>query len=441
MDNTDIEQFPFVPEVERDLLPLFIEDRKAWVDLKDHVDVAYWHTDARSKVFKIFKLFFDKYHNFPSKAQCTDIAARKEYGEETLAEIEYIYTRTSDMSLDDKAYLTDECKKFIKENKIKVALLTSVDLLEKGDYLTIDSTLKDAVNWNPDISVGLQITDVATRFDEIDKLYDNIVHSPWQTINIGIGGGFFGKELTLFASASSVGKSIALDNCAYTGWDRGLNVVMITCEMSEIRKAQRMDAAALKIPIQDIRFKRNEVTEFYENKKFNNRLYIKEFPTSTISMKNIMNYLYQLELYEGLKMHGGGTSAINLLCIDYLDIMKPDKASFKGDAYTDQGSIGEQMRACAQELNIPVLSATQFSRSALITTIDTLNEGNLADSWRKMNTADTLIALHNTPEERINCKMNAKILKCRNAAKDIIIPLTVYYDQLRIMDIMRGAKK
>ena len=155
-------------------------------------------------------------------------------------------------------------------------------------------------------------------------------------------------------------------------------------------------------------------------------------------MKNIMNYLYQLELYEGLRMHGGGTGGINLLVVDYLDILLPDRRSAKGDTYTDQGTIGEEMRAVAQELNIPVVTATQFNRSNLLTNIDSLTEGNLADSWKKMNTADCLIGMHNTPEERANGRINYKLLKCRNGAKDVIIPMNIAYDKLLITEVMRG---
>ena len=441
MIEDNIECWPFVPEVEADLLPLFIAERKTWISMKDHIDVGFWQTDARSKIFKIFKLFFDKYHDFPTRAQCMNIVVQKDYGDTAIKEVEYIYDRFEKvLSVKERDYLTDECYKFIKENKIKVGFLKGVDLLEKGDYLGIEVVMKDAINWDPKVNLGSQITDVTERYDAIEKLYENVVRSPWHSVNIALGGGFFSEELTIFAGSSSAGKSIALDNCAFYGWDRGLNVVMITAEMSEIRKAQRMDAAALGIPIQEIRNKKTEVAEFYEHKQKQNRLFIKGYPTSKASMVDVMNYLYQLELYEGLKMHGGGTEAINLLVFDYLEIFIAGRKNFKGDAYTEQGIIGEEMRSIAQELKIPVISATQFSRGNLLVNIDSLTEGNLADSWKKMNTADCLIGIHNTPEERAANRLNYKILKCRNGAKDAIIPMNVQYDKLLISDVIRTGR-
>ena len=436
--NKGLEHFPFIREVEKQLLPAMMVNRRMWVDLKDHIQQEYWRNEDTAKVFKIFKVFFEKYHNFPTEIQCLDMATRKSYSAETIDEVKNVYTSAGNgLSPDEQQYLYDEAKKFIKENKIKVGLLTSVDMLDGGDYLGIEAIMKDAVNWDPDVLLGTAIEDVETRFDCLQKLSDNIIPSPWKALNQILVGGFYGKELSIFAASSSVGKSIALDNIAFYAWEHGYNVVMITLELSEVRKAQRMDAAALRIPVQNVLVSKDDVLSYYENSRSKARLFIKEFPTGKASMKHIMNYLYQLELYKGLKMRGGGKEGLNMLLIDYLDITAPEGKK-TGDAYTDQGTVGENMRAVAVELDIPVITASQLNRSNLEVGIDQLTEGFLADSWKKMGIADTLIGMANTVEERSIGRINFKTLKNRNGAKDQILPLRIIYEQLRITDITKN---
>ena len=435
--NKGIEAFPFLDQVEADLLPAMIFNRRMWVELKNHIQPEYWRKEDRATIFKIFKVFFDKYHSFPTEMQCLDIATRKNYPDTTIEEINNVYRRIEDgISGDEHSYLYDETKLFIKNNKIKVALLDSVDKLEAGDFMGIEGVMKDAVNWDPDVSLGIDITDVENRFELLQELSKNVIPSPWKVLNQTLAGGFYGKELTIFAASSSVGKSIALDNIAFHAWEKGYNVVMITLELSEVRKAQRIDAAALRIPVGQVINVKDDVIKFYENKKSGGKLFIKDFPTGKASLKHVMNYLYQLELYKGLKMKGNGKEGLNILLIDALDNVAPE-GKRSGDAYTDQGTVADNMRATAQELDIPVITATQLNRSNLEVGIDQLTEGHLADSWKKMGTADTLIGMANTIEERAAGRINFKTLKNRNGQKDVIFPLNIIYEQLRIADIQK----
>lgn len=368
MNAMNNETFPFVDAIESEILPAFLINRTMWVDLKDSILSQYWTKKERSIIFKMFSVFFERYKSFPTEAQAIDMATRKNYGLETINEIIHIYNRSADnISTEEQQYLYDECMLFIKNNKIKTALLESVDLLDQGNFLSIESTMKDAVNWNPDVNLGTDIADVEKRFAALEQLSDNVIPSPWKSLNQLIGGGFFGKELNIFAGSSSVGKSIALDNIAYNAWDKGYNVVVITLELSEVRKAQRIDAAATKTSLQEVKTKKDEIIKFFEDKDRKNKLFIKEFPTNSISSKHIMNYLYQLELYQGLKMRGKGkgTGSLDLLVVDYLELVQPD--SKKTNEYEAQGAVGAELRAIGQELDVPVVTACLHPHTIVIT--------------------------------------------------------------------------
>lgn len=427
LNNVSNENFPFIDNIEELILPTFLQDRKSWITFKDHLDPSFFKQEEYSTLFKIFKLYFDKYKTFPTQRIVFDIIHRKNFSDSLKKYVENVYN-SKKLELSEINYIFDECAKFIKNNKIKNAILSSIEPLEKEDYNVIEKSIKDAVNWNHNIDLGTKISDVHKRFEDLNKLVDGVIPSPWKALNSFIGGGFYAKELTIFAASSSVGKSIALDNIALYSWMKGFNVVLITLELSETRKGQRIDAAATQTKIQDIIYREDEVVKFYKQfDKRKNGLWIKEFPTSSVSTKEIERYLHNLYIYDGLEKP-------DILIVDYLDILLPNIKRV-GSTYIDQGVVGENLRAIGQELYIPVVTASQFNRGNIGITIDDLTEGFLADSFKKMFSADCLIGMVASPEDRINNRINLKALKNRNGPKDVIFPLNIYYEQLRMSDI------
>jgi len=439
MSNPSQEQFPFISDIEESLLKAFMQDRVLWVDFKDHVLPEYFNNPANTKLFKIMKVFFDKYLDFPTAAQCLDIAKRKKYDDKTVTKIKKVY-ETEDLKKKEVDYLRTECTQFIQNNKIKNALLESVDLMEKPrkdieekkeDYFLIKQRMEDAVSWNPEVKLGTDITDAEKRYEELQQIMSTAVGSPWKELNKLIGGGVFAKELTLVGSSSSVGKSIFLDNYATHSWrDLNKDTLMITLEMSEVRKGQRMDAEMHNINASDILFHKDDIIDYYRNNSFNKKLVIKEFPTGSVSINHLKQYVYQLELYTGF--------IPEIIFIDYLDIMNPSYRT--NNDYDDQGRTAVELRGWAIEREIPIVSATQLNRAALRIPIEDLGEDTLADSWKKMMTADTLIFLANTPEERIKGKINLKIGKARNGIKEVVFQLNVDYPKLKIYDLTAKPK-
>ena len=418
------DKFPLVEELQAQLLPAFLQDRRTWVTFKDHVLPGYFRVEGRGRVLMVLKAFFDKYNQFPTLAQVRDMVTRKGLGDDAIAEAEAAYSAPS-LQPQEIEYLFDECSGFVKRSKIKDAILESVDLLDSEDYAGIEDRIRAAANWNVDVDLGTSIDEVAKRFEALRSLLTGVVPSPWTALNAAIGGGFYRKELTIFAAGSSVGKSIALDNCATWAWRKGINTVVITLELSEARKAQRMDAELNGIAISDVAGSEDRVAKFFQSHKSKARLYIKEFPTSSVSVREVRAYLQKLELYEGF--------IPEFIVVDALDILNPDKKVH--DAYVDQGRTGENLRALAQEYGVPLVTATQFQRASLNVPIDEINEGFLADSYVKMRIADTIVAIANTVEERAAGRINFKTIKARNGVKDMIFPLRVIYEQLVIKDL------
>lgn len=426
-----MDKLPFVEELEKTTLPAYLQDRKLWISFYPHIDDTTYNNANVAKVFKIFKLFFTKYKDLPKKEQTLNLIYHKNWNNDKIEKlVDYIYATTGKMELRQIEYINDELRTFVKEQKIKNAILMGVDLLNEQRYDEIENELKKAIAWDNQVKLGLRLRDYEERYRDVDNLYEHALQLPWKRLNAVLGGGIFEKTLTVIAAGSSIGKSIALDQTAYHFWDKlKENVVMITLEVSELRKSLRMDSYGTQIPISEIRGKKEEVFKFYQQKNdYGNQLFIKEFPTSSINTNTIEQYLYHLELYAGLH-----PEKIGAILVDYGDILLP-KRKLTGNTYLDQGGAFEDLRGLAQETGTRTISASQLQRSASELAPEELNEDKLADSYKKMFIADNLIGLISRAEDRKAGRMYAKTLKARDGLKDQILSLRIDYSRLTISD-------
>lgn len=428
--SIDVNNFPFTESLEKTLFSAFLQDRRLWVTMYQHIDPFYFKDKNLCNIFKILKIYFDKYKEFPTPDQIKSIAYKKEFDSAINKEIDDIYRDKNLIKQHEIDYLYDECNKFIKEQKIKKAILSSIELLEDNKFNEIEEIIKVAVQWNNDINIGTLLHEAEERYAGLEDLYEGAIEWPWKRLNV-FSSPLFKKQLYSAVASSSVGKTIFLDNVGFYTWYKlKKNVVSVTFEISELKKGQRMDSYGLKIPIKELRDRKKEVFKFYEDNKLENRLFIKEFPTGGASInREVRSYLYNLEMYAGLH-----PKDIDLIIIDYLGIVKPTKST--GNMYQDGGSIAEEMRALAIEYDCPVLTADQLSRAVVKDniTVEELTEGVLSESFKKMMTVDFMIALINTPEERANGLINFKVLKDREGPKDTILPMRIDYPSLRIFD-------
>jgi len=427
----NIEKLPFIEDLEYTLMSAFLQERKFWVRFYPHMNQFYFKNKHIGRMFKITQVYFEKRREFPNETQMLNFASKMDSFDEMTQVVNRVYKLNGKLQQHEVDDLYDQCDEFVKQQKIKHALLKGVDLLNEGKYNEIEDEMRIAVAWNSDVNLGTQLPDAKERYIAVDELYRDIITWPWQRLQM-FDEGMLKKQLYVVISSSSVGKSIFLDNCAFHTWfELKKNVVSISLELSELKKGQRMDAYGLKTEMKTLRDNKSKVIKFYEDNKRDNRLFIKEFPTSAASVEHdIRNYLYNLELYAGLHKKD-----IDLILIDYGDIVKPKRVT--GNSFHDQGTVFEAMRALGIEYDCPVLTASQTNRSVVQDqmTAEELTEATIAESFKKLSIADWMLALVNTPEERAAGRVHFKKLKDREGEKNIIIPMAINYPQLRIYDI------
>lgn len=420
------QQFSIV-ELEPDFLSYCLTDTYLWIKFNDHILPSYFKNKNVALVFRIFKKFFEKYSQLPNEKITLSVLNKYDANQDTLEFARNVYRSANTVNAVTAKYINDEITKFIKEEKMQVAILKASELLAENDYAQIEEIIKDALVWNPDINVGVKLHDVDKRFTEIERLYNNYIESPWPSYNKAIGGGFFSKELVVFAAASSVGKSIALDNIAAHAWLMGKNVVSVTLELSEAKKGLRFDCALLEKEMKNLIYNKDMVKSFYKDLETGGTLFIKEFPTSSIHCGHIKQYLYHLKIYEGIEKP-------DLLVVDYGDILLP-MGKKTDNLYQDGGRVFEQLRALGQEGDFPVVTATQVNKSVLaLKNIDEFSEDKLAESFKKMMIADNITGLFSTKEMRDNSQIAAKLMKNRNGEKNVVIPMGIDYSYLKITE-------
>lgn len=415
---------PFdLEHLERDLLSLFLISRDIWLRYKNDIKEEYFKDQDFGHIFILFKIYYDKYKEIPTKDQTKQLIKKSKFdNEEIYPKIDNIYLK-QEFRKDEVEYLNDQISNLIKFNKVGDVLYSSVDKLENADYFSILDELKQAIYWEANIDLGMRLkNNIDERYESVNRIYEGLIKTPWESLNQKVEG-FFKKELFNFASLSSVGKSLAMAQSALYSYLQGYNVVYITLELSEERVGVRMDVSATGVPTPNLLHNHQEAKNFYQNlQNKNNEIYIKEFPTGAITTEYIEEYLFMLELHDNFKP--------DIVFVDYGDILLPKKAY--GDLYRDGGGVFENLRGMAQTLNISVVSATQINRSAMNIRAEDLNEGTIADSWKKMMISDTIIALVSVPEQRARGELDMKIMKNRSGEKDTILPFNVEYELFRI---------
>ena len=264
----------------------------------------------------------------------------------------------------DKDWLVNSTEKWCKDRAIYNALLQSIKIADgEGDKKisrdAIPSILQEALAVSFDEYIGHDYVDnVEQRYEYYHKEESKIPFD-LEKFNLITKGGLPNKTLNVALAGTGVGKSLFMCHCAASCISQGKNVLYITLEMAEEKIAERIDANLLNVNIKDI----NSIPETIFTsrvkeigRKTQGKLIIKEYPTAAAHAGHFKALLSDLSLKKDFRP--------NIIFIDYLNICA--SARYKGhivNSYTYVKAIAEELRGLAVELNVPIVSATQTTRS------------------------------------------------------------------------------
>ena len=301
------------------------------------------------------------------------------------------------------SWLLDSTEKFCQDRAIYNAVVESISILdEKGrntrDKGSIPDILSDALSVSFDPHVG---HDYFLDADERYKFYHRIEEKiPWdlEFFNRITKGGLSNKTLNIALAGTGVGKSLFMCHVAASCLSQNYNVLYITLEMAEEKIAERVDANLLNISIDDLQ----KIPKDLYDKKINKlkqtikgKLIVKEYPTAAANVNHFRALLNELNLKKSF--------VPNIILIDYINICTSSriKPGSNVNSYTYIKSIAEELRGLAVENAIPILSATQTTRSGFTNTDIGLED--TSESFGLPATADFMFAIISTEQmEELN---------------------------------------
>ena len=376
-----------------------------------HIKTDYFENYNNKVIFEELSSYFTQYDNLPTKeALRIEIESRSDLNETTFTEVK----QTLDLATEEPHeidWLVHTSEKWCRDRAIYNALLESIQIADGNSETmgrdAIPSILSNALSVSFDNSVGHDYLDDADQRYQFYHRVEEKIPFDIELLNKVTKGGLSKKTLNVALAGTGVGKSLFMCHCAAANLAAGYNVLYITLEMAEEKIAERIDANLMNIPVQKLETLPKPMFDSKIEKvqnKTQGRLLIKEYPTASAHVGHFKALLQELSIKKAF--------VPDIIYVDYLNICSSSR--YKGaivNSYTFVKSIAEELRGLAGEHNVPIVSATQTTRSGYGNSDVDLTD--TSESFGLPATADFMVALISTEEmEELN-QIMVKQLKNR----------------------------
>jgi len=308
-------------------------------------------------------------------------------------------------------WLVEETEKWCQDRAIYIAVMDSIEVIDKKSQRStgeIPDLLKEALSVSFDTNIGHDFIENSDDRFEFYHTEEEKLPFDLEYFNKVTKGGLPNKTLNICLAGTGVGKSLFMCHMASANLMMNKNVLYITLEMSEERIAERIDSNTLNIPMKDL----PDLSKTQFDKKIDKikektkgKLIVKEYPTASAHVGHFRHLLQELNIKKDFKP--------DMIYIDYLNIcssarVKPGSGA---NSYTLVKSIAEELRGLAVEFDVPIMSATQTTRSGYGSTDVELTD--TSESFGLPATADFMFALITSDELEELDQMVVKQLKNR----------------------------
>ena len=397
--------------IEETILRNLIYNEQYYRKVVPFIKADYFQEYHEKIVFEEIADFAAKYDKVPTKEVLTiNLQNRGDLTEETFKDsVQGINSLSDDWV--DYDWLLDATEKWCQDRAIYLALMQSIKIADGGDKKftkgAIPSILQDALAVSFDEHIGHDYIEQSSDRYEFYHRKEEKIPFDLEKFNFITKGGLPNKTLNIALAGTGVGKSLFMCHMAGSALTQGYNVLYITCEMAEEKIAERIDANLLNVSVKDIM----ELPEVLFNSKVNEisrktqgKLIIKEYPTASAHAGHFKALLSDLKLKKDFTP--------DLIFVDYLNICA--SVRYKGavvNSYTYVKAIAEELRGLAVESNLPIISATQTTRSGYGNSDPDLTD--TSESFGLPATADFMFALISTEELEQQGRILVKQLKNR----------------------------
>ena len=398
IETTILKNLIFNDEYCRKVLPFLKQD--------------YFESFHERVIFEEIANFVIKYSTMPTKDVIgIEVEKRTDISEDTFKTVCDYVTNFEDSAVEIN-WLTDTTEKWCRDRAIYLALMESIKIADgqddKKNRDAIPSILQDALAVSFDNHIGHDyLNDYELRYETYHRKEEKIPFD-LEYFNKITKGGLPNKTLNIALAGTGVGKSLFMCHMASSILLQGRNVLYITLEMAEDRIAERIDANLLNVNIKDIVDLPKQMFDTKVNsiaKKTQGTLIIKEYPTASAHAGHFKSLLNELSLKKSFRP--------DIIFIDYLNICGSSryKSNFSVNSYSYVKAIAEELRGLAVEFNVPIVSATQTTRSGYGNSDVELTD--TSESFGLPATADLMFALISTEELEQLGQIMVKQLKNR----------------------------
>jgi replicative DNA helicase len=340
-----------------------------------------------------------------------EVSNRTDLSEQQHFEIQKKITEIENQETNQE-WLIQQSEKFCKDKAVYLAIMDSIKIIEgrdtKSSKDSIPTILSDALAVSFDNHIGHDyIDDADERYEYYHRVEEKIPFD-LDLLNKITKGGLSKKTLNVVLAGTGVGKSLFMCHMAAACLIKNLNVLYITLEMAEERIAERIDCNLLNLTMDELKTIDKDIFENRVAKlatKTQGKLIVKEYPTSTAHAGHFR------ALIEELKMKRDFIP--DIVFIDYLNICSSQRLRFGANvnSYTYVKSIAEELRGLAVEYNVPIVSATQTTRSGFTNSDPGLED--TSESFGLPATVDLMLALVSSEEMEQMNQIMVKQLKNR----------------------------
>jgi replicative DNA helicase len=401
----------------------------------------YFEDSNQKIVFEEILKFVTQYNQLATKeVLCIEVEKRRDINEDSFKQIVHLIECLDNVPVEFD-WLVDTTEKWCRDRAIYLALMESIhiadDKEEKKNKDSIPTILSDALAVSFDTHVGHDyLLDFEKRYESYHRKEEKIEFD-LDYFNKITKGGLPNKTLNIVLAGTGAGKSLFMCHVASSVLLQGKNVLYITLEMAEERIAERIDANLLNIPIQQLTELPKSMFESKVNsiaKKTQGTLIIKEYPTASAHSNHFKSLLNELTLKKSFKP--------DIIFIDYLNICASSryKSNSSINSYSYIKAIAEELRGLAVEANVPIVSATQTTRSGYGSSDVELTD--TSESFGLPATADFMFALISTEElERLG---QILVKQLKNRFNDLTIykrfVIGIDRSKMRLYDVEQDAQ-
>ena len=383
--------------IERTTLTQFVTNEKYARKVLPFMKRDYFSDKIERIIFEEIIKFVDKYNKIPTQTSLEiEVQGRKDLNEEEYKKVVAVIQTLSSTDVDFD-WLVDTTEQFCKDKAVYNAIVESISIIDGKDKNrgpdSIPNILTDALAVGFDNSVGHDyLVDSESRFDYYHTVEEKIPFD-LEFFNKITKGGLPPKTLNIVLAGTGVGKSLFMCHVAANCLSQGKNVLYITLEMAEERIAERIDANLMNISMEDLH---DLPKQMFDNKIANiikstsGKLIVKEYPTASAHSGHFRGLIKELAIKKTFKP--------DIIFIDYLNICSSSrfKGSINVNSYMYIKAIAEELRGLAVETNVPIMSATQTTRSGFVSSDIGLED--TSESFGLPATADLMFALISNEE-------------------------------------------